>query len=307
MGKSLPSEADMGLAPSDDELSTPAAPSDDDIPLSDDIDTSPEPVKAAEPEAEAPKPAEKPADEPKMVDVRALQEARAEAREARRQAQVLEQRWNDYLVAQQAQNAPKPEPEVIPRADQNPVEALAWTQEQIIASQREAQERRRYEQEAQAQEDAYQQARAVVGRGLQEASAADPGINEAYSFIRESLGREAMLMGHTYESAKAEVDRLERVHIMHMAQTGQNPAEYIRGLAQTRGWQPKAAQPAPKPVDTQAVAEAQQRHMSLSDAGGGETPAPIDAKSLAKMTDKQFAAWMSRKGNADKFDEIMGR
>jgi hypothetical protein len=81
-------------------------------------------------------------------------------------------------------------------------------------------------------------------------------------------------------------------------------------LAQVRGWQAKAPEPTPAPVpaktDLAAVAAAQQRHQSLSDAPGGEGIAPMDAKALAKMTDKQFKAWMSQKGNEEKFDQIMG-
>jgi hypothetical protein len=71
-----------------------------------------------------------------------------------------------------------------------------------------------------------------------------------------------------------------------------------------------AAQQQPAPAaktDLAAVAAAQQRHQSLSDAPGGETIAPLDAKALAKMSDKEFKAWMSKKGNEQKFDEMMGR
>jgi hypothetical protein len=94
---------------------------------------------------------------------------------------------------------------------------------------------------------------------------------------------------------------------MYVAHRGTSIADHIKALASVRGWQPKAQQAAaPQKTDIAAVAAAQQRHQSLSDAGGGEAVAPLDAKALANMTDKQFKAWMSKKGNEQKFDEIMG-
>ena len=77
-----------------------------------------------------------------------------------------------------------------------------------------------------------------------------------------------------------------------------------------RGFTGAAPAPTPAPQaqpNLRAVADAQLRHQSLSDAPGGETIAPLDAKALARMSDKEFKAWMSKKGNEAKFDEIMGR
>lgn len=312
MTRTLPTEESLGLSPTDDELST-AAPQDDDVSVSDD-DPSGTPDLAepgASQTAAADKPAEKPAEaekveDPKMVDVRAVQEARAEAREAKQRAAVLEQRWNDY-IALQAQPKPAEAPkEVIPGPD-DPVARLNWTTEQLVAL-REQRERETTERaEAQRQQQAWSQTVAKVSGEYEAAVAADPSLTAAYDKLRESQGKEFLAMGLSVPEAKAELERLEQQHIAYVAQRGLNIGTYIKQLAEARGWQ--AAAPTPTQngkTDLAAVAAAQQRHQSLSDAPGGETVAPLDAKALAKMTDKQFKDWMSRKGNEAKFDEIMG-
>ena len=309
--KTTQTEADLGLAPTDEEMATAIAPSgDDDIQQDDD-----EPAVAAKaadpaPAADPAKPVDKPAEEGKTVDLRALQEARAEAREAKQRSAILEQRWNDFLASQ----APKPEakqPDPIPEAGSDPMAALAWTQQQILEQQRQAQQTAQADQTRQQEEQAYQQAAAVVGTQLQSIQAADPTVQEAYVALRESQGRELMAMGWSQQDALAEINRLERQHVLYMAHNRLDPAAYIKNLAQARGWAPKAAEavaaPAAPKTDLAAVAAAQQRHQSLSDAPGGETIAPLDAKQLARMSDKDFKAWMSKKGNEDRFDDIMGR
>ena len=324
MARTLPTEESLGLSPTEDELNTAATVDDgDDIPISDENEPALAPAKPGpeqktkaddQPGDKQPEPApqpdpNKPAEDPKTVDVRALQEARAEAREAKQRAAVLEQRWNDYLAAQ---SAPKPQEkpaEVIPGPD-DPMGRLNWTAEQIIAfNERQAKEAQEREQQS-AQEREFQQAFTRVNADYEAAAQTDPTLNEAYNALRESQGKELLALGYSIPEAKAELDRIERQHVMYVAQRGISIANHIKNLAQVRGWQAKAPEPAPAPVpaktDLAAVAAAQQRHQSLSDAPGGEGIAPMDAKALAKMTDKQFKAWMSQKGNEEKFDQIMG-
>jgi len=107
MARSTVTESDLGLEVTEEEMAAPPAPADDnddDISLHDD-DPAPEP-KAPEPDKVA-EPTK--AEEPKTVDVRALQEARAEAREAKQRATLLEQRWNDFLAGSQQQTKPEKE------------------------------------------------------------------------------------------------------------------------------------------------------------------------------------------------------
>lgn len=318
MARTLPTEESLGLSPTDEELGTVSSPIDDgdDIPQDDDppAQVLAKPGDDKEPAKADDKPAEpdatKPAEDPKMVDVRAVQEARAEAREAKQRAAILEQRWNDYLAAQAQPKQVEPEKPAIPGPD-DPMARLNWTAEQLVAMQ-EAQQKTAAEQaEAQRQAAIYQEAYSKVDAEYTAAMQTDPTLPEAYNALRKSQGEELLALGYTIPQAKAELDRIEQQHVMYVTQRGISIADHIKQLATVRGWRPaqaaiaNQAPTAPK-TDLAAVAAAQQRHQSLSDAPGGEGIAPLDAKALAKMSDKEFKAWMSKKGNEAKFDQIMG-
>lgn len=315
MGRSAPVE-DADLAPTEEELNT-ITPIDDgaDIPLD---DTPDEPIAAAP----AAKPvdateAAKAPDDQKTVDIRALQEARAETREARQRATVLEQRWDALLAAQAKPAAPEQPAKPQMPGDDDPMGQLQWLKSQMLERQEREQQTEQQTTQQRQEEAAFQQAYQKVDADFTTAETADPSLRLAYNALRESQGKELLALGYTIPQAKAELDRAERQHVMFVASRGLEIGTYIKNLAAARGWSPGApaaaqqaapaagAQPA-KP-DLAAVAEAQQRHQSLSDAPGGEMVPPLDAKALARMSDGQFKAWMSKKGNEQRFDEIMGK
>lgn len=314
--RTLPTEESLGLSPTDEELATSTGAADDLAPEHDEPEAPP-PAAAKQADPAAPALPDKPEDAAKTVDLRALQEARAEAREAKQRAALLEQRWNDYLAGQ-SKPAPAEKPaDPVPTFDADPLAAAKWTQEQLVAM-REA-ESQRAEQTAaqQRQETEFQQVFERVNQDFVAAERADPAVRDAYNKLLESQGNELLAMGYTIPQAKAELAKIERGHIQFVASRGMNIGEYVKALASTRGWQPPGAAPAqaqvapaaaqPARTDLAALASAQQRHQSLSDAPGGEGVPPLDAKALARMSDKDFKAWMSKKGNEQKFDEIMGR
>ena len=311
MARTTVTESDLGLEVTEEEMATPAVSqddNDDDISLHDDVVD--EPAKAAEPaKDDAAKPAEPAkAEEPKTVDVRALQEARAEAREAKQRATILEQRWNDFLAGSQQQTkAPEPAKPEIPQFGTDPIGAGQWTQEQIIALLDKQKAEAEQTATQQREEQEFQAVAQTVMQDYQATKQVDPSIDDAYNALRKSQGEEMLAMGYTQKDAIAELDRLEREHIKFVAARGLPIGNYIKALATARGWQPGAAAPTAAKTDLKAVAETQQRHQSLSDAPGGEAIPPLDAKALARMSDKDFKAWMSKKGNEAKFDEIMGR
>lgn len=313
-GRSMPSEESLGLSPTEDELNTVVTHDDDDVPLNEANEPAlapakPGPEKAAKPEPEAQEtekaaePGKTEEEQPKQVDVRALQEARAEAREAKRQSAILEQRWNDFLAyQQQTQKAePKQEPE-LPQGD-DPLARINWIFDQMVEGQKQAKVSAVQTEQQQAFQRAYDGVNADLSASMKE----DPTIGEAHQALRQSLGAELLAMGYTEAQARAEITKIENQHIVYMAQNGVRPGDHIKAMATARGWKATEPQAAVQPkTDIAAVAAAQQRHQSLSDAGGGEAVAPLDAKALGRMTDKEFKAWMSKKGNEAKFDEIMG-
>lgn len=307
MARETPTEESMGLAPSEAELASNAAP-DNDVGLSDD---NLEPEQQQRTETEQAKPADpKPEDDGRTVDLRALQEARREAREARQQSQVLEQRWNDFLAGQQQTKQPEQAaPPAIPKFNEDPLAAGQWTQDQLVAmNERNAAQQRETEQRTQ-EERQFQEVFQRVDADYTAATQADPTIKDAYDALRESQGKELLAMGLTIPQAQAELGKMEREHIQYVASRGLNIGAYVKAMAEARGWRAgaPATQAAPQvKTDLNAVADAQQRHQSLSDAPGGEAVQPLDAKAIARMTDKQFKAFMESKGGAAKLDEIMG-
>lgn len=310
MARKSVSEDDMGLAPSEAEMATTTQVVDDDISLADD-------VVEEQPRVEAePAPAEqKPAEDPGKVDIRALQEARAESREARQRAAVLEQRWNDFLAGQQAQpkqEQPRAEPE-IPDPDTDPQGAIKFAT-QFIRDLKTAQQRAGEEHTRRTTEQsAFASAFSRVNGELAETTKADPTVTEAHTALRTSWAQEYAALGYQQHEIAQAITHLENEHIAYIAQNNLRPGDYLKSLAGARGWQPKAAAPAAPaaPVAQQqpsvaTLRQTQQRHMSLSDAPGGAAPAPLDAKAIAKMSDKDFKAFMRTKGAESKLDEVLG-
>ncbi len=313
-----PTEADFGLEVTEEEMAgappTAVENDDDDISQRDDDDPAPLPVKAepAKVDAEPAKPADPAkADEGKTVDLRALQEARAEAREAKQQAKLMEDRWNAFLAGQQQQDKPAAvEPPAVPKFGTDPIAAGEWTQAQIVAMLDAQKAEREQTATQQREEQEFQAVAQTVIQEYETTKQADPTIDAAYNALRESQGKELLAMGYSIPQAQAELNRMEREHIKFVASRGLQIGDYIKALAGARGWQPSAAAaPSAQPAktDLRTIADTQQRHQSLSDAPGGETVPPLDAKALARMSDKDFKAWMSKKGNEDRFDDIMGR
>lgn len=321
MARTLPTEDSLGLTPTDAELATVSTPADDDVPIGSDDDTpvveaAPVVVKgdgATEPDPAAtppvPDPAAKPED-PKTVDLRALQEARAEAREAKQRNALLEARTNEMLALlnQQQTQQQQPAPANEPPTSGEPMEMLQWLVGEVQAQRMSQQEAQQRAQEATQRQEALFQLKSVEDQFR----ATAPDYDQAVNFAATSRDNELkILFPLATDQQRAQTIQAEWQQIVASSrQMGTNPAELIYNFAKARGFTGAAPAPAPAPVaqpDLAAVAAAQQRHQSLSDAPGGETVAPLDAKALARMSDKDFKAWMSKKGNEAKFDEIMGR
>lgn len=303
MARETPTEESLGLGPSEAELASNAAP-DDDISLADDVEQQQQPEAE---QAKAPEP--KPGEEAKTVDLRALQEARNEAREARSEAKILAQRWDAFLAGQNKPAQPAQQAPAIPKFNEDPLAAGQWTQDQIIAQNERIETQRRETEQTQRAEQEFQQVFQRVDADYTEAVKIDPSINQAYDALRESQGKELLAMGLTIPQAQQELAKMEREHIQYVASRGINIGTYVKALAEARGWRPGAAPVPAVPqvkTDLAALANTQQRHQSLSDAPGGEAVQPLDAKAIARMTDKQFKAFMEGKGNSAKLDEILG-
>jgi len=319
MARSTPTEADLGLAPTDDELSSPVvvaepAATDDDIPLSDDQPVLTKPGDGKGDDADNKQPGEgegKAAEPAKLVDVRALQEARANEREMRQRATLLEQRLDAVLASlQQPATAAQPEKSAADElpGEEDVVGRINW----LVAQMQKQGQQQAQDRQASAEQQQRSELQGRVAAVEQQFRATTPDYDDAINFMAESRDRELqMLYPYSTAEQRSAYIRNEWASIAQgSVQAGLNVAEQVYNLAKARGFAPKAApqpqqQTAPG-LDAAALASAQQRHQSLSDAGGGETVAPIDAKALAAMDDKAFNAWLSQKGNDKKLEAILG-
>lgn len=310
MARTTPTEESLGIQTTEAEMAVPEVVVDDDISLSDD---PVEPETPETPKAE-PETAEKAPEEPKMVDVRALQEARAAERETKQRNAMLEQRLNDVLAAMSQQAQPQQqvqqptEPEGPPAQD-DPLALLQWLAKEVQQQKLTTAQAQQIANEQGQRQYQQQQVAAVE----QQFRAIAPDYDAALEFAGQARERELEIL-YPYSTAEqrrhAVLQEWGQVTVSAL-QAGTNPAEQAYRYAQSRGYTSQqaaqiAAPAAPKPLDTAAITSAQQRHQSLSDAPGGEIPPVIDAKAVAKMTDKQFNAWLSKRGNESKLDEILG-
>lgn len=303
MARTTQTEADLGLGPTPEEM----AVVDDRPEIDASADTPPDTEQPAQDSAPAETAVtEKPQEEsPGTVDIRALQEARGELREARQQNAVIMQRLNEVLgvIAQPAKAAEAEKPQELPKDD--PLAILNFLVDRVTKQDQTQQEANRQTQER----EQHQQSLSRLGNIENEFRATAPDYDNAIKFVAESRDRELQtLFPYSTPEQRQQTIALEWKNIVDNSfANGQNPAALVYALARTRGYAaPTTSPPAPKPLDPAAVADAQQRHQSLSDASGGEAATPLDAKALAKMTDKQFRDWMGKRGNDKRMDAILG-
>jgi hypothetical protein len=333
-----PTESDLDIEVTPEEIAQQNAPPvDDDIPLADDL---PEETGVVEPDAQTDREkadaaerarsrdgkfvkAEKPVAEvppPGFVSQAALREAREENKTIMsRLATLLEIQAARYAKA----NAPKVEAPVIP--DKN-VDPLAYMDhiDQRLAKFEQVEQQTVAQRQAQEREQAdMAQVLNVARPQYEEAARADPTVPAVYKELLDGFGRELMFINqHNPEFMKdqrgflqRELTKVENAHIKHAVATGQNVAQYMRALAQSRGvnmtgapaQQQNGQQSAPQ-QQGRSIEERQQqqtRHISLGDAPGGEAPKTLDAKTLAKMSNKEFAAFAKTMKEED-LDAMMG-
>lgn len=268
-------------------------------------------------------PTQQPEQQPKMVDVRALQEARAESREIKEQYKRLEERTNAMLqmmAAQKAPAAPKgdEDPEPDPNVDIFAHNAWLKRQNEKLASK--FSEREQAEQ--QARQVSSQEAQ-IWGHWEQSVAAVKtelPDFGDAAKWLSDARSKQLQAYAAVdprFGDARAinqQIDSELRQIVIAAAQAGTNPAKAVYELAKSWGYAGpqqgnvpgRVPNVQPGPENIQRMAEQQERHRSLSDIAGGEPPKSLDAKALANMTDAQFKKLMANPAMAKQVDQIMG-
>lgn len=257
------------------------------------------------------------AEEPKMVDVRAVQEARAEARRYQeelarsREAQArLDERMNMLNEALQRQQTPEPK---IPTKDEDPLGYYDHTLNSVaseLKAMKEA-EAERLEQARQAQ--AEQQQRDALwsraGSVYEAAKAKHADVAEAMHAAMQGaqaeIGRRLQAGMLRPEHAQAALQSHVQEWVRQAPTDPEDFANYCRAHARFWGWNGPQA-PQQQQPSVADLAARQERHMSLSGAAGGEPPKPLDAKSLAEMSEKDFNALMKTVNGRKQVSAIMG-
>lgn len=281
---------------------------------------APEPVVEAQTASKA---ADQPQDEQKTVDVRALQEARAEARAAREEvARVRDERIrleerlnviNQAIAAQQKQSEPA---KAVPSKEEDPLgfyEHKLETLEQQLARVNETEQQR---VRAVQEEEAYNASLARASAYVDQAAAVNPQVNEALQFAIEGLKVEIAqtLAPHNLSPDRwqVEANRMYRQSMATLAQRlpadPQAAADFVMRNARYYGYGYQPNQQAPQTQtrpNPQELAARQERHMSLSSIQGGEAPQALTLEAVAKMSEKEFNKLCAKLGD-EGLDRLMG-
>jgi hypothetical protein len=262
-------------------------------------------------------------EEPKTVDLRALQEARAEARELRDKYSRLEERTNlilGHLDGQkQAAEKAKEQPAEPPDPNVDIFAAIKYERERRMELEKQLSERSQAETQTRQQQEAEAAVWGYWEDSMRSVSATKPDFGEAAKFLSDVRVKQLQAYAavdpafNNPRQIAATIDNELKHIIVTAAQRNANPAEAVYALAQSFGYQPgqqQAAQGQQERQDGAAtireMAQRQERHQSLSSIQGGSAPAKLDAKGLAAMDDAAFQKLMATASGRAEIEAIMG-
>ncbi|KQS81697.1 hypothetical protein ASG32_02800 [Methylobacterium sp. Leaf361] len=186
------------------------------------------------------------------------------------------------------------------------IEALRTGQTQLTESQKKAEETRRANDERNEVIGFYQQ-------DLRTAIQADASVADAYEHLFAGRVAELTLFGMDQKAA-IEAVREEEFNLAQTArQRGTSPSAMIAALAKSRGFAPKAPEPAPAPAaapqesaaDKAARAAAGQAGPGRSlSAAGGQPAGEITLETLSSMSEADFERLMT--SNPARVRALMG-
>lgn len=261
---------------------------------------------SGEPEEE---PSEEPAEEPekaekqKTVPHQALHEERErrkqvedELRQAREERARFDERLRIIQEMNQRQQQQPQEVEEAPDWDLNPIEAgKYWERKLREREQYEQQQRAQYEQQ-QRQQQEWQQ---VYDHALNEWNGykeQNPDAEDAYQHLLQSRAKEFEYAGYAPHEIAAAIHQDEAKTMLYARQKGIPLSKLVVGMAQARGWQPKAKESEPSDAEerVERVSNGQSRNKSLSQAGGQAAPSEMTADRLLKMSNEEFDTWCGK-------------
>lgn len=261
--------------------------------------------------------------EPKMVDVRALQEARAElrrrdeeiARVKTEQAQ-LEARVAAINEAIAKQN--QPEPPKVPTLEEDPVEyynhKIAALEKQLEAMNEGSAKQTAQMAEEQKRLETVSQADAVINAAIAKDPTLQSAIDFAFEGMRKDIAAEMSRRGVPVHQQPQVGQQWMNNMIADLAgKVPRDPelaADFVMRQARFYGfgYQPQQVQQAPQVQQPtiQQRAEQQERHASLSGVQGASAPVTLDAKALASMSDAQYNELLKTLNGRKQLAEVFG-
>lgn len=227
---------------------------------------------------------EKPVKPPQMVDKRALDEARIQLKEFKKElnAMRLEKTQTETKLAElEKRLAPPAKP--VPAFEESPAEHLLHEVKQTKESlaQMQAQEQQRH-QIAQFQSWYAQQA--------QDFAKAKPDFYDAYKHFTASRLEELTNAGLSAQQAQQRLLAEEYQLVVSANQIGLSPAQMIYQTATMKGYKQAQPKTATEPASLERIAKGVQNSKPLSAVGGGGSQENLTWESVANMPDDQFLA-----------------
>jgi len=237
--------------------------------------------------------------------------AEAEARELREWKARVEERFKLAQEQKAAQEKPESddpfadveESDFIAKIDRI-TDLIRQDRKQKVVAERQTAEQR-------AADDSYRQHFEYVDRSYVQAAGEDPEVAEATKSIIDSYSRELETMGYRgthLERAKEQTTRNFILAASNVLQQGGSLKDFVKGMAQLRGWQAKAPEPKKDEVAEKlaGIEKAQEQSRTLGQASGKAAGDPDSLESIMAMSPKDFEAWHANPQNARRFEKLMG-
>lgn len=248
-----------------------------------------------------------------FVPHQALHSEREEHKLTKQRVQELEG-WQRQIVERLSQQQQQPEPaeqqDQAQEFDPNdPIGMIKSVHETLTKMQQSATER----QQTEARNNEMRNHLDLARSQYQEAAKSDPTMVEAYNAVKQSFAAEMRAYGYSEPQIAQQLAQTEYQHIAFALSNGRNVAQYMKELAQARGWKP-SAQPSPDPgaerkakADEAAgkidkIASAQEANKTLSKGGAGD--GEVTLETLAKMSGEELERFAQK--NPDLFAELAG-
>lgn len=260
----------------------------------------------------------------KFVPHQALHAEREEHKKTRSELQELkefrarmEERMSWFEKA-----APKEEAkdETPPDPNEDVFAALKWTQDKLLASERQQHEARTQQEQHQREQQHDQSVWTHWDNSAREYAKENPDFGNAAKFLAETRDKQLTALSiadprfSDVRARNAQIEAELKQIVVAAAQKQMSPAEAVYQIAQSYGYTPQQAAEAAEQaggnnelVDKlKRLESAQNGSRTVGNAPGSAGGDEITAESLASMPEDEFNRWVAVPENARRFEKLMG-